>query len=69
VKVKRTELKRSEVVYIQGRGHSYYVTMSYRLDGPGSFPGSILAFSVLFSVFSSGLFMNVFFHVLSVFFL
>jgi hypothetical protein len=50
--VKRSEVKRSEVVYIQGRGSSDYVSTSYKLDGPGSCPGSIL----LFSVFSSCIF-------------
>jgi hypothetical protein len=49
--VKRSEVKRSEVVHIQGRGSSYYVATSYRLDGPGSSPCSILVYSVFFSVF------------------
>jgi hypothetical protein len=39
-------VKRSEVVYIQGRSSSDNVAMSYTLDGPGSFPGSILVLSV-----------------------
>jgi hypothetical protein len=47
--VKRNEMKQSDVVYIQSRGSSDYVATNYRLDGPGSFPGSILIFSV-FSV-------------------
>jgi hypothetical protein len=34
-------MKRREVVYVQGRDSSDYVATSYRLDGPGSFPGSI----------------------------
>jgi hypothetical protein len=55
--VKRNQAKRS-VVYIQGRGSSDYVAMSYRRDGPGSFPGSILVFSSLLCMF---------FHVFSVF--
>jgi hypothetical protein len=38
MKVKRSEVKQSEVIYIQGRGSSDYVATSYRLDGPGSFP-------------------------------
>jgi hypothetical protein len=46
------KVKRSEVVYMQGRGSSDYVATSYRLDGPGSFPGSILVFSAFFHVFS-----------------
>jgi hypothetical protein len=61
-------VKRSEVVYIQGRGSSDYVATSYRLDGPASFPGSIFilfssVFSAVPSVFSvSALFCNI--HVL-----
>jgi hypothetical protein len=51
VKLKRSEVKLSEVVYILGRGSSDYVAMSYRLDGAGSFLGSMLVFSVFF-VFS-----------------
>jgi hypothetical protein len=52
VKVKGCEVKRSEVVYIHGRDSSDYVATSYRLDGPGSFPGSIFnLFSSVFSVF------------------
>jgi hypothetical protein len=50
--VKRSEERRSEVVYIQGRGSSDYVATSYRLDGPGSVPDSILVFSVFFHVFT-----------------
>jgi hypothetical protein len=57
------------VVYIQGRGRSHYVVTSYRLDDPGSFPGSILVFSVFLFVFSIVFFTYVFFHVFSVFFL
>jgi hypothetical protein len=52
--VKRSEVKRSEVVYIQDRDSSDYVATSYRLDGPGSFPGSIfILFYSVFSVFFS----------------
>jgi hypothetical protein len=47
--MKQSEVKRSEVVYIQGRGSSDYVATSYTLNGPGSFPGSILVFSSVFS--------------------
>jgi hypothetical protein len=40
--VKQSEVKQSEVVFtIQGRDSSDYVVTSYRLDGLGSFPGSI----------------------------
>jgi hypothetical protein len=74
VKAKRIEVKRSEAVYIQGRGKSDCVATSYRLDSPGSFPGSILVFSLFFrisSVFSCVCFFlyYVFVHVFSVFFL
>jgi hypothetical protein len=52
--VKRSEVKRSELVYIQGRGSSDYVATSYRLDGLGSFPGSVfILFSSIIYVFSS----------------
>jgi hypothetical protein len=48
------KVKRSEVVYIQGRGSSDYVATSYRLDGPGTFQGSIfILLSSIFSVFPS----------------
>jgi hypothetical protein len=43
-------MNRSEVVCIQGPVSSDYVATSYRLDGPGSFPGSILIFSVFSSI-------------------
>jgi hypothetical protein len=49
--VKRSEVKPSEVVYIHGRDSSDYVATSYILDGPGSFPGSILVLYVFFSYF------------------
>jgi hypothetical protein len=66
VKWKWSEVKwnESEVVYIQGLGSSYYVYVatSYRLDGPSSFPGSILVFSVFF-VFSSVVSCICFFHI------
>jgi hypothetical protein len=52
--VKRSEVKRSEVVlhYRVGIAQDYVAT-SYRLDGPGSFPGSIfMLFSSVSAVFS-----------------
>jgi hypothetical protein len=48
--VKRSEVKRSEMVYIHGRGSSGDVATSYKLNGPGSFPGSILVFSMFFRI-------------------
>jgi hypothetical protein len=45
------KVKRSEVVYVKGRGSSDYLATSYRLDGPGSFPGRILVFSVFCCIF------------------
>jgi hypothetical protein len=60
--VKRSEVKRSEVVYIQSRGSLDNVATSYRLDGLGSFSGSILQFSMFLLYFFSLVFYNV--HVL-----
>jgi hypothetical protein len=43
------KVKRSEVVYIQGRGSSDYVATSYRLDGPGFFFRALYSYFLCFS--------------------
>jgi hypothetical protein len=46
--VKGSEVKRGEMVYIQGRDSSDCVATSYRLDGPGSFLISIFILFFLY---------------------